>query len=189
LFHIIKIGVADQTINKSRFVAVAEHCITEREVMALLQRLATEHNHAHHLVFAYKIQNPQGGYSQRFHDAGEPSGTAGKPILQYIEGRELINVCVAVIRYFGGVKLGTGGLARAYGGTAKLALDNAVIAPFVEMLQIKLSMEYARLDGFTRELAKLNGQLLDKQFGEKVMVLVSVPAHEAEALIKRFPPI
>jgi uncharacterized YigZ family protein len=187
LFHITKTGLADQTINKSRFVAVAEHCATEREVMALLRRLATEHAHANHLVFAYKIQNPQGGYSQRFHDSGEPSGTAGKPILQYIEGRDLVNACVAVIRYFGGVKLGTGGLARAYGGTAKLALDAAVITPFVEMQQIQLVVDYARLDSFIHELTKLNGQLLDKRFDERVTLLASVPSHALEALIKRFP--
>jgi uncharacterized YigZ family protein len=187
MFHIAKPGFADQTINRSRFVAVAQHCATEREVMTLLQLLAAEHVHAHHLVFAYKIQNPQGGFSQRFHDAGEPSGTAGKPILQYIEGRDLVNVCVAVIRYFGGVKLGTGGLARAYGGTAKLALDTAVIVPFVEMRQIEMVLDYARLDSFTRELAKLNGQLLDKRFGERVTLLVSVPAQDLAALLNRFP--
>jgi uncharacterized YigZ family protein len=187
LLHIVKPGLADQTINKSRFIAVAEHCADERDVMALLQKLASEHMHAHHLVFAYKLQNPQGGYLQRFHDAGEPSGTAGKPILQYIEGRDLINVCVAVVRYFGGVKLGTGGLARAYGGTAKLALGAAVIAPFVQMQTIKLVMAYAQLDGFTRDLTKLNGVLLDKQFGEQVTVLASVPAHEIDALKNRYP--
>jgi uncharacterized YigZ family protein len=187
MYHISKSGSADQTINKSRFVAVAEHCITEREVMVLLRGLATEHVRAHHLVFAYKIQNPQGGYSQRFHDAGEPSGTAGKPILQYLEGRDLVNVCVAVIRYFGGVKLGTGGLARAYGGTAKLALDAAVIVPFVEMRQIEVVMDYARLDSFTRELAKLNGLLLDKRFDQRVTLTVSVPAQELAALLNRFP--
>lgn len=189
MLHIVKAGLADQTINKSRFIAVAEHCADEREVLVLLQQLATEHVHAHHLVFAYKVRNPQGGYLQRFHDAGEPSGTAGKPILQYIEGRGLINACVAVVRYFGGVKLGTGGLARAYGGTAKLALDKAIIVPFVQMQQIKLVMAYAQLDGFIHELTKLNGVLLDKQFGEQVTVLASVPAHEANALKSRFAPI
>ncbi|HQR50690.1 MAG TPA: YigZ family protein, partial [Methylophilaceae bacterium] len=102
-------GFADQTINKSRFIAVADYCADERAVMELLRGLAHEHAHANHLVFAYKVQNPGGGYLVRFHDAGEPCGTAGKPILQYIEGRDLVNVWVAMVRYFGGVKLGTGG--------------------------------------------------------------------------------
>jgi putative IMPACT (imprinted ancient) family translation regulator len=94
---------------------------------------------------------------------------------------------VAVIRYFGGVKLGTGGLARAYGGTAKLALDAAVITPFVEMRQMQLVIDYARLDSFIRDLAKLNGQLLNKRFDERVNLSVSVPAHEVEVLKSRYP--
>lgn len=187
-YHCItRTGQADQTINKSRFIGVAASCATEREVMVLLRSLATEHAQAHHLVFAYRLQNPEGtGITQRFHDAGEPSGTAGKPILQHIEGRNLINTCVAVVRYFGGVKLGTGGLARAYGNTAKLALDVALIVPFVEMQQIKLVLDYAQLDRFSRELEKLHGQLLDKHFGERVTVLATLPADDAETLQRRY---
>jgi len=187
LQRISQAGQAEQTINKSRFIAVAEYCADERAVMSLLRRLAAEHTHAHHLVFAYKIQNPEGGgFNLRFHDAGEPSGTAGKPILQYIEGRDLVNACVAVVRYFGGVKLGTGGLARAYGGTAKLALDAARLVPFVEMRQIRLLLDYARLDSFIRDLSKLDGQILDKQFGERVTVVAALPADQAEALLGRY---
>lgn len=185
--RIIQAGQADQTINKSRFVAVAEYCADERAVMSLLRRLAGEHAHAHHLAFAFRLKNPEGqGYILRFHDAGEPSGTAGKPILQYLEGRDLVNACVAVVRYYGGINLGTGGLARAYGGTAKMALDAARLGPYVEMRNIRLSLAYARLDAFTRELEKLGGQVLDKTFAEQVTVIASVPAQEAEALAQRF---
>jgi len=186
LQRISRPGHAEQTITKSRFIASAEYCADERAVMALLRRLATEHPHAHHLVFAYQLQNPQGGVLQRFHDAGEPSGTAGKPILQYIEGRDLVNACVGVVRYYGGINLGTGGLARAYGGTAKMALDAAQITPFVVMQEFALILEYKQLDDFIRALAKCNGQLLDKQFGEKISVLASAPAVEITALKIRY---
>lgn len=180
-------GHADQTINKSRFVAVAEYCADERAVAVLLRRLAGEHPHAHHLAFAYRVGNPDGqGYVTRFHDAGEPSGTAGRPVLQHLEGRDLVNACVAVVRYYGGINLGTGGLSRAYGGTAKLALDNAQLLPYVEMGQARLLLDYARLDGFARELAKLGGQMLDKQFGEKVAVTVSIPVSELKGLRQRY---
>jgi uncharacterized YigZ family protein len=178
-------GQAEQTINKSRFIAVAEYCADERAVGLCLRRLASAHQSAHHLAYAFRIKTEQ-GVVQRFHDAGEPSGTAGKPILQFIEGRELINVCVGVIRYYGGINLGTGGLARAYGGTAKLALEAASIMPFVEMRQLRVVLDYKSLDGFTRELTKLNGEILDKAFGERVEVLVSVPASEALALQQRY---
>jgi len=184
---ITRTGTSDQTINKSRFIGVAAACANEREVMALLRKLATEHAQAHHLVFAYRLQNADGrGITQRFHDAGEPSGTAGKPILQHIEGRNLINTCIAVVRYYGGINLGTGGLARAYGNAAKLALDAATVAPFVEMQQIRLVLDYAQLDRFTRELGKLGGQLLDKQFGERVTVLASLPADDVVELQRRY---
>ena len=183
--RIIKAGHADQTINKSRFIAVAEHCDSERAAAIMLRGLASQHPHAHHLAYAYKIRGPE-GILQRFHDAGEPSGTAGKPIMQYLEGHDLINACVGVIRYYGGINLGTGGLARAYGGTAKLALDAAQLGPFVEMRQIKLILDYAKLDHFTRDLGKLHGAILDKNFGERVTVIASVPADAAAELLGRF---
>jgi uncharacterized YigZ family protein len=183
--RIARPGLAEQTIQKSRFVAVAEHCADERAVAVLLRRLAGEHSHANHLVFAYRIMGPQ-GYVQRFHDAGEPSGTAGKPIMQHVEGRDLVNACVAVVRYYGGINLGTGGLARAYGNTARLALEASLLQPFVEMRQIRLALDYGRLDGFVRELASLQGQVLEKVFGENVMLLVSVPVSEVERLRHRY---
>lgn len=182
---IVKPGQAEQTINKSRFIAVAEHCVDERAVSHCLRRLALAHAGAHHLAFAFRLKTEQ-GLVQRFHDAGEPSGTAGKPILQFIEGRDLINVCVAVVRYYGGINLGTGGLARAYGGTAKLALDASEIVDFVEMRQLRLIIDYAQFDAMCRELVKLNGQLLDKQFAERVTVTLSLPARDAAAFASRY---
>jgi len=174
-------GLAEQTINKSRFVAFAAHCANEREVVQMLRKLASEHPHAHHLAFAYQLKTPD-GLVQRMNDAGEPSGTAGRPILQHIEGQKLLNVCVGVIRYYGGINLGTGGLARAYGGTAKLALDAARFVPFVEMGEVRLEMDYASFDSFSRELEKLNGRILDKQFDANVRVLASVPVNDIAAL-------
>lgn len=178
-------GQAEQTITKSRFVASADYCSDERAVAMALRRLASAHQSAHHLAYAYRVKTPQ-GIVQRFSDAGEPSGTAGKPVLQMLEGRDLINVCVGVIRYYGGVNLGTGGLARAYGGTAKLALDNARFGDFVEMQTMRFTLDYKRLDQLTRDLARMNGEILDKAFGEHVTVLASVPAHEVANLQQKY---
>lgn len=178
-------GAAEQTINKSRFIAAAEHAEDERAALVCLTRLAHQYRDASHIAFAFRLKTPQ-GIIQRFNDAGEPSGTAGKPILQYLEGRDLINVCVAVVRYYGGINLGTGGLARAYGGTAKQAIESAKLIPYVEMTRVQLRLGYPDFDLFSRELARVNGLLLDKQFAEHIDVLVSVPAHEADALRQRF---
>lgn len=122
----------------------------------------------------------------RFSDAGEPSGTAGKPVLQMLEGQKLINVAVGVIRYYGGINLGMGGLARAYGGTAKMALDAAIIAPFLEMQQISITISYRQVDALTRELAKLNGQILEKTFDNAAHFVVKLPVIKVQAFVQQF---
>ena len=178
-------GSAEKTINKSRFIATAEHSADEHAALTCIARLAGNYRDASHIAFALRIKTSQ-GVIQRFNDAGEPSGTAGKPILQFLEGRDLINICVAVVRYYGGINLGTGGLARAYGGTARQAIESAQLMPYVEMARLHLRLDYAIFDAFTRELARINGQMLDKQFGEYIDVLVSLPADEAESIRQRF---
>lgn len=185
MLKIIKPGQAEFSVNKSRFVAVAEYCEDERAVGSCLRQLASQHHGAHHLAYAFRLKTNQ-GIVQRFSDAGEPSGTAGKPILQFLEGRDLVNVCVGVIRYYGGINLGTGGLARAYGGTGRLAIEDATIVPYVEMKQLQLKLDYKELDYFVRELSKIDGILLDKVFRDGVEVLVSIPETNVEAILKRF---
>lgn len=182
---IAKSGNADQTINKSRFIAVAQHCSSEREIALFLSQFAAQHPHAHHLAFAYQLKTDT-GIVQRMHDAGEPSGTAGRPILQPIEGMKLLNVCVGVIRYYGGINLGTGGLARAYGGTARMALDNSTLIDYVEMQVITLHVPYAQLDILLRDITKVNGQVLDKQFGQLVTVTATLPKSEVRSFVDRF---
>lgn len=183
--RIIESGLAEQTITKSRFVAAVDYCADERGAAMALRRLAGAHQGAHHLAYAFRIKTAQ-GIVQRFHDAGEPSGTAGKPVLQLLEGRDLVNVCVGVIRYYGGVNLGTGGLARAYGGTAKMALDAARTALFVEMQRAQLVVSYKNLDYLVRELGKLDGEVLDKAFGEQVTVTIVAPVTELANIVKKF---
>ncbi len=164
---------------------MAVHCADERAVGMALRAFANQHQNAHHLAYAFRIKTEQ-GIVPRFSDAGEPSGTAGMPVLKLIEGRDLINVCVAVIRYYGGINLGTGGLARAYGGTAKLALDAAKICTFVEMQTIELKIHYKQMDLLTKSLAKCNGSILAKAFNEQIDLVLSLPVHEAANFINRF---
>ena len=182
---LVKPGLAEQTIYKSRFIAAAGYCESEREVGAFLRTLAAQNQQAHHLAYAFRI-NTLGNITARFSDAGEPSGTAGKPILQMLEGQQLVNVVIGVIRYYGGINLGTGGLVRAYGGTAKMALAAAIIAPFIEMQQISITVTYKQIDGFTRTLAKLNGQMLEKTFDEAAHFVVKLPVAHVQTLVQQF---
>lgn len=164
---------------------MAVQCATEREIGAALRAFAAQHQSAHHLAYAFRIKTEQ-GIVQRFSDAGEPSGTAGMPILKLIEGRELINVCVAVIRYYGGINLGTGGLARAYGGTAKMALDTAKTGDFVEMQTVAITIHYNQMDAVAKALSKCNGTILNKAFNEQVDLEVCLPKTELVSFLNRF---
>ena len=182
--QIARAGEAEQTINKSRFIARVLHCEDERAVAQFLRGFAAENSQAHHLAFAFRILQGR-SVVERSSDAGEPAGTAGMPILQHLTGRDLVNCCVGVIRYYGGINLGTGGLVRAYGGTARLALDACTLAPYVEMQSVQLTLDYHRLDHFIRDLDKIGGTVLDKQFAEYITVVALVPANQAEALTAR----
>ena len=176
---------------------MAVACASEREVGAALRAFLAQHQGAHHLAYAFRIKpEPDQGLNsmqspaivQRFSDAGEPSGTAGMPILKLIEGRDLINACVAVIRYYGGINLGTGGLARAYGGTAKLALDSAKTANFVAMQSLALTIDYKQMDLLSRALSNCNGSIVSKFFDAQIDLVVSLPVHEVESFLNRFKP-
>lgn len=185
MLTLAELGQADQTINKSRFLAYAHRCDSEQAVAKFLRAIAAQHQNASHLAYAYRVKTPD-GIVIRCSDAGEPSGTAGMPILKLIEGRDLINICVGVIRYYGGINLGTGGLARAYGGTAKLALDAAKAETFVEMTEIDLVVDYKQVNAVTRALNQVKGRIIDKKFDTQVHFLITLPATEAKAFIARF---
>jgi len=178
---------ADYEIKKSHFIGAIMPCTTEREALQHLRQLATEHQNANHLAFAWRIRQDDGFINERCHDAGEPSGTAGRPILAPLEGGSIINAVVGVIRYFGGVKLGTGGLARAYGTAAKLAIENAALIPWVEHTRFELILEYSQLQLLEYHLEKRNGKVVDQEFTDRIRVEIDLPASEKEHILQLFP--
>ena len=161
-------------------------CQSEDEALRQLGQLARRHPGANHLAFAWRIRQPEGFITERFHDGGEPSGTAGRPILAPLEGEVLINVVVGVIRYFGGVKLGTGGLTRAYGTAAKEAIAAARIEPWVEMTLLVLEIDYPQLQLLEYQLKQCRGQIIDQQFSDKVRVTISLPAEQCAGIKQQF---
>lgn len=178
-------GEAEYTIHKSRFIARAQRCDNERALALFLRQFAADHQSAGHLAYAFRMQTAE-GIVARYSDAGEPTGTAGKPIMQMLDGQQLVNACVAVVRYYGGINLGTGGLVRAYGGTAKLAMTQAGTQPFVQMLLCQITTSYKQVDALTREVARLGGEVLDKQFADAVRLQLKLPQDAAAALLAKF---
>jgi len=145
MFQLKQTATFEQTIKKSRFLAIAFPVATEEEAKAAIAAHAEAG--ANHNCWAWRI-----GATYRFSDDGEPSGTAGKPILAAIDGQSLTNVVVIVTRWFGGILLGSGGLVRAYGGTAATCLRSA------PMVELKPSVEgLVRLD--FSDLARIKARL------------------------------
>ena len=172
----------EDTIKKSRFIAVLAPCQNESEIADNLRLCQLKHLNASHIAFAYRIKTPNGLIS-RFNDAGEPSGTAGKPILQHLEGKELINVLLAVIRYFGGIKLGAGGLTRAYSNAAKGVIEIAELVPFIEMVVQRVTLDYKQMQAFEHHLKKLDGSIINQDFAEQVHLTIQLPKQNVMALL------
>lgn len=165
----------EQEIRKSRFLAIACPVDTEADAKARLAEVSDPS--ANHNCWAWRI-----GQAYRFSDDGEPSGTAGKPILQAIDGQALDRTLVVVTRWFGGILLGSGGLIRAYGGTAALCLRAAAKTEYVERATLAVSLGFSDLALVKARLAALPGLLMDDEaFHESGARLVfRVPAEQAE---------
>ncbi len=150
MFALTRLETIEQIVKKSRFRAVAAPVASEDEARAFLA--AHGDPDANHNCWAWRI-----GQGYRFNDDGEPSGTAGKPILQAIDGQSLNNIAVVVTRWFGGVLLGTGGLIRAYGGTAAMCLRAAVLVELVATVEATIVVGFSDLALVKARLAGLPG--------------------------------
>ncbi len=152
------------------------------EAMAFVGACREEFRDATHNCFAWRLGLDQD--AMRYSDDGEPSGTGGRPILQEIDGRRLTNVAVVVTRYYGGTKLGTGGLIRAYGGAAAEALDAAIIveAPIVETLRITFGYEHS--GAVQGVLSAFDLEPVQSDYGANIKMTIAVPIEKAERLEK-----
>lgn len=175
----------EETIKKSRFIGILMPCYSANEAHQHLQQHAQQHLNASHIAFAYRIKLST-GIITRFYDAGEPSGTAGKPIFQHLDGKNLINLLCIVIRYYGGIKLGAGGLTRAYGNTAKKVIEASNVVPFIEYEQIKLELHYNQMQSLEYHLKKLEGEIVEQLFTDKINLLISIPQDNVSDLSKLF---
>ena len=156
-------SVAEYTEKRSRFIATVRHCDTEEEALAFIEEMRSKYWDARHNVFAYCVGN-----TARFSDDGEPHGTAGKPMLEVINGEDVKNLAVVVTRYFGGILLGGGGLVRAYTHSAKIGIDAAEIITLSKWTVCEIQCEYTfygKLETFIRDFG---GVIEDSDFGENV---------------------
>ena len=181
-------GQVQEEIKKSRFICHAKRVYSEEEARAFITAIKKEHYKATHNCSAFII----GEHSEikRTSDDGEPSGTAGVPMLGVLENHNLTNVCVVVTRYFGGIKLGAGGLIRAYAGSVAIAVKEIGIVEIKEQAGIQIQMSYAQYQEYGNFLKEHNLMELETNFTDQVDTIIFVDKEVKEdtksALIEFF---
>lgn len=172
-------GRAEMVVKRSRFIGSALPVSTGDEADAFVASVRAEHRLATHNVYAYRAGLEV--EAQRFSDDGEPAGTAGRPVLDAILGRNLRNVAVVVTRYFGGTLLGTGGLVRAYGQAAAAAIDAAGVVRQVLHCEYGAVISYGLVGPVQRLAAEHGGRVSDAEYGAEVRVRLLIPVDRAAA--------
>jgi uncharacterized YigZ family protein len=174
---------AEVKVKNSRFIAETTNIEISKEALALLEKIRKREHAASHHCYAYRIGM---GQTQEFKysDDGEPNGTAGKPIFDCLSGRNLTNVITIVTRYFGGTKLGTGGLARAYSDAAKKALDKSGTKTVYLTDSFTITIDFKHFDQLQRLFQRFEVIQSDPAFGELARVTLSVRKSRTEELKK-----
>ena len=163
-------------IKKSQFLAFAYPVTSRDEVLFHVEQLRQRYPDARHHCWAYIIGDPNNTTDAGFDDDGEPSGTAGRPMLNLLQHKLVGNCALVVVRYFGGIKLGAGGLARAYGAAAQAALADATLTPFESAAQLVIHCAFAD-EAFIRHIvAGFDGEVLTVTYQQQVQLSVELAA-------------
>lgn len=169
-------GVGEIEEKRSRFIGEIRAVASEAEAKSFIEATRKKYYDARHHCYAYLVPDEDPArLIQRSSDDGEPSGTAGRPILSVLLGSELTGVCIVVTRYFGGTLLGTGGLIRAYTAAAKAALEAAVIEDIVKTRRETFVIDYSELDKLKYKLKEQNAVIVDTQYTDKVTLTADIP--------------
>lgn len=176
-FYVPTTAAAQTMIEKkSRFTGRIWPVETEEDALRCIKETREEFWDATHNVYAYIIR----GGATRYSDDGEPGGTAGMPVLNVLRQAEIYNVCCVVTRYFGGTLLGTGGLVRAYGKAAKLALDAAGVSVQRVWAQLEIPCPYHLFERVRQEVTNAGGQVCDTVFAAVVQMQILLPEEAVE---------
>ncbi len=164
---------AEIVVKKSRFIAEVFYIESKQEAEETIQEIKKREHSAKHHCYAYRVIEE--GLVQRMSDDGEPSGTAGSPILTILQGKELVNVLVVVTRYFGGTLLGTGGLVRAYSDATISAITKADCKKIHRGAEISLEINYMDLDSLKHYLNNIGGRIILSEYKDNVKSIIEIP--------------
>jgi uncharacterized YigZ family protein len=171
-------GKDEFILSRSRFICRAKPVATEEEAVSFIAAIRKEHWDASHNVWAYVI----GGSREKFSDDGEPQGTAGFPVLEVIRKEEIRDAAVVVTRYFGGVKLGAGGLVRAYSRGAKLALESGKIIRRIPLISCDVICDYSNAGKIKKEAEDKRYIVNNAAYLDHVVITLLIPRDELDTL-------
>ena len=176
-------GQAQEEIKKSRFICHAKRVYSEEEARDFIAAIKKEHYKATHNCSAFIVGEKS--EIKRTSDDGEPSGTAGVPMLGVMENHQVTNVCFVVTRYFGGIKLGAGGLIRAYAGSVSLAIKEIGLIEIKEQAGLRLKMSYIQYQNFDNFLKAEDLIEFDTEFTDLVATTIYIDKQEKEPLVQK----
>ena len=168
----------ETVVERSRFIACARRTDTRADSQSFLKEIGAEHSGATHVCWAYRVGWPDRP-EEHWSDAGEPSGTAGRPIHSALLQADLRNLTAIVVRYFGGTKLGVRGLIAAYGDAARAALDAGKAMECQPMVDMPLRMPYGLYQTVRHHVADLGGEIAQPAFGDTVQCVARIPRRAA----------
>ena len=173
-------GSDEYVVEKSTFIGYAKPIKSEEEAVEFINQIKKKHKDATHNVWAYTVGETMN--IQRYSDDGEPQGTAGIPTLEVIKKEDLRDVVVVVTRYFGGIKLGAGGLVRAYTKGAKIGIEAAQIIQKVKYKEVSVTIDYNQIGKVQNEIMNMGYTIKDTLYSEKVEIIVYSREEEAYSL-------
>lgn len=182
-YTISKKGEAQFREKMSRFISFAEKVEDAETARRIVKDYQNEYHDSRHVCWAYML-GPERNVWQ-LNDNGEPSGTAGKPILGQINSKNLTNVLVVVVRYFGGIKLGTPGLIAAYREAARLALEDAGVEEMHNMMTVRVTFPYMAADGVMKVVKATETEVVDRTFDNTCSMLLRFREDNAPEIIGR----
>lgn len=180
-YTILAEAVESTTEEKNSDFLTFLHPVTSREeAMVKVEQYRKKYPDANHVCWAYVIGNTRQPQTQAFSDDGEPSGTAGKPMLHVLTEREVGNSLAVVVRYFGGVKLGAGGLVRAYSAAVSTAVGRAQLIAVTPSIQLQVAVDFAKETKIRHIVSQYQGHILQVDYATQVTLEISLAAADAE---------
>ena len=169
-------------VKQSKFIA---HLVPYNLYESTLIKLKIEHPKARHFVTAYRYLNEYNQIVEHSSDDGEPKGTSGRPSLMVLQGQDLINAAVIIVRYFGGTKLGTGGLVRAYSDAVNIVINNAQLYEYKQEVQKNISFNYSDIRLIDYECSVYNITIIEKNFADEALYVIKATKETMESFLNK----